>query len=304
MNILIAYDGSKCAKAAIADLSLAGLPRIAHARLITIAEMQPEGIPSTLDPGYATSFMYLPLTPITTENLEALTQIALRDAATVGDEGVPLVEDLFPDWIVESATRSDSPAAGILDEAQQWQADLIVVGSHGRSAVGRAFFGSVSQKIVKYAQTTVRVARGRSDREAGGARILVAFDGSPESQAALNAVASRPWASGTQVHILTVVDAHLARGFPLTAGKDLAGSLQEAGRLAASGLKSLGLEAEPLVRKGDPKREILAEAEHWQADCIFIGTHGLGAAKRFLLGTAASAVISRAHCSVEVVRKS
>jgi nucleotide-binding universal stress UspA family protein len=54
--------------------------------------------------------------------------------------------------------------------------------------------------------------------------------------------------------------------------------------------------------EGDPKRILLYQAEAWDAGCIFIGARGLNHGNRWLLGSATSAVASRAHCSVEIMR--
>lgn len=51
----------------------------------------------------------------------------------------------------------------------------------------------------------------------------------------------------------------------------------------------------------EPKRLLIAEAETWGADCIFVGSRGMGRIDRFLVGSVSSAVAARAHCSVEVV---
>jgi nucleotide-binding universal stress UspA family protein len=57
------------------------------------------------------------------------------------------------------------------------------------------------------------------------------------------------------------------------------------------------------VEQGDPKQLIVANAEEWGAECIFIGaSQGYRALEQLLLGSVATAVVSRAHCSVEVVR--
>ncbi|HEX2491994.1 MAG TPA: universal stress protein [Blastocatellia bacterium] len=55
-----------------------------------------------------------------------------------------------------------------------------------------------------------------------------------------------------------------------------------------------------VVKEEDPKRLLIAEAESWGADCIFVGARGMGRIERFLLGSVSSAVTARAHCSVEV----
>ena len=57
-------------------------------------------------------------------------------------------------------------------------------------------------------------------------------------------------------------------------------------------------------KEEEPKRLLIAEAESWGADCIFVGARGgMGRIDRFLLGSVSSAVAARAHCSVEVARK-
>jgi nucleotide-binding universal stress UspA family protein len=53
---------------------------------------------------------------------------------------------------------------------------------------------------------------------------------------------------------------------------------------------------------GDPKHVLVDEAAHWGADCIFIGSRGLSRWERLLLGSVSTAVATRAHCPVEVVR--
>ena len=52
----------------------------------------------------------------------------------------------------------------------------------------------------------------------------------------------------------------------------------------------------------EPKRLLLSEAESHDADCIFVGARGLSRFERLLLGSVSTAVVTRAHCSVEVVR--
>ncbi|MEW6736845.1 MAG: universal stress protein [Acidobacteriota bacterium] len=58
-----------------------------------------------------------------------------------------------------------------------------------------------------------------------------------------------------------------------------------------------------MIKAGDPKTILLNEAEQLNADCIFIGARGLNRLRRFLLGSVSTAIASRAHCSVEIVRK-
>jgi nucleotide-binding universal stress UspA family protein len=69
-------------------------------------------------------------------------------------------------------------------------------------------------------------------------------------------------------------------------------------------LLKAGLDASSAVTEGDPKRVLVEEARRWGADCIFVGSAGFSKRfERFLLGSVSSAVVTREHCSVEVVRK-
>jgi nucleotide-binding universal stress UspA family protein len=71
---------------------------------------------------------------------------------------------------------------------------------------------------------------------------------------------------------------------------------------SAQRIRSAGLHAEVLIRRGNPADEILKEANTWGADCIFVGARGTRGIERLLLGSVSSAVSTRAHCSVEVIR--
>jgi nucleotide-binding universal stress UspA family protein len=80
-----------------------------------------------------------------------------------------------------------------------------------------------------------------------------------------------------------------------------AGELQ---RGPGAELRAAGLALSTTVEISDPRRLLLDEAEKWGADCIFVGTRGHNRLNHWLLGSVATAVVSRAHCSVEVVRAS
>jgi hypothetical protein len=94
-------------------------------------------------------------------------------------------------WDVKSESGAASPATVIIEKADEWGADLIVVGSHGRTALGQFFFGSVSQKVLHEARRSVRVARGRIEEPGTPVRLIIGFDGSKGAEAAVEAVAAR-----------------------------------------------------------------------------------------------------------------
>lgn len=138
-------------------------------------------------------------------------------------------------------------------------------------------------------------------KEADEMNILVAVDGSEASQAVLREVAVRPWPGGTRLEVLNVVEpAHLwAVSSTVEEAMRLSGELVQR---AAGDLRARGLEASGVSLAGDPKRVVLDRAKETHADFVFVGSQGVSALARFLMGNVASAVVRYAPCSVEIVR--
>ena len=67
-------------------------------------------------------------------------------------------------------------------------------------------------------------------------------------------------------------------------------------------LRDSGLTVVETVIEGNPREAIIAEADAWKADAIFVGARGLGRVQRFLLGSVSSYITRHAHCTVEVSR--
>jgi nucleotide-binding universal stress UspA family protein len=133
------------------------------------------------------------------------------------------------------------------------------------------------------------------------------LDGTPSSKLAVNAVASRAWPVSSEVRLVTVVDANRGN-FILQPKKNSARSMkrdtvEEFMKEAIERLRAAQLSVSTRIEEGDPKHVLIADAEEWGADCIFLGTSAaINLLERFLLGNVATAIVARAHCSVEVVR--
>src|SRR6185369_17441298 len=81
--------------------------------------------------------------------------------------------------------------------------------------------------------------------------------------------------------------------------------LERISKRSADLLRGAKIKVTCVLREGDPKQELCKAAEEWNADCIFVGSAGFSNRfERFVLGSVSAAVAARAHCSVEVVRKS
>jgi nucleotide-binding universal stress UspA family protein len=293
VKILIAYDGSEGAESAIDDLKRAGLPRRAEAIVLTITE---ELFPAPTSIGGVSTTFGKDLLEKEKGSLALARQAQSR------------IQQLFPGWKILVDAGIGSPGSEIIARADEWRPDLIVVGSHGRTALGRMFFGSVSQKVINAAQCSVRVARGRIVEPDVPTRIIVGVDGSDEADAAVEEIASRDWPDGSEVRIVNSAWTIPAASDPGTAVNLAEWIAQETERVnkvvegAAEKLESAGLKVSIVVKEQEPKALLCSEAEELMADCIFVGSRGMGRLDRFLIGSVSMGVAARAHCSVEVVR--
>lgn len=207
-------------------------------------------------------------------------------------------------YAVEPVLEIGRPAELLIAHADQWFADLIVVGSRGLGAAASALLGSVSAHLVDHAPCPVLVARSPE-----ATRMVLAADGTESSMGIPRILGS--WGAafrGLPVEVLSV-SAHEERPTPW--GPAGEGSEEEATDLelhrgiaeqVADEMIELGWSAAALVRAGDPGREIVATGREWGADLIVTGSRGLGTLRRFVLGSVAHDVLLHARSSVLVMR--
>lgn len=282
MRIVVAYDRSPAADEALDTLFRAGLPPDAEALVLSVAEPWP--LPVATDGGL--HFAGPPLTDL--ESAEEAARFA-------GDR---LRRD-FPGWSITTRGMTGSISRGILKTSEEWEADLIVVGSRGRSLPGRSQFGSISQQVATSAHCSVRVARERNVSRNEPIRILLAHDGSSDSDRAFDVLLHRNWPPHTKVWIATAI------GVNATVEDDE----EEHGRMATlhdnlmTRLHEKGLSGSSIVDAMDPRYTILVNARELDVDCIVMGARGLTPFERTLLGSTSASVAARASCSVEIVRK-
>lgn len=145
-------------------------------------------------------------------------------------------------------------------------------------------------------------------------KILLAVDGSPCSDAAVEEVAQRPWPEKSSVKVLTAFEMPTpptpeAWAIPLTYYDDIDVALRkQASTIVDRAIQTLkskldkNIAIDGQMAPGSPRVVILDEAEDWGADLIVVGSHGYRAWERFLLGSVSQSVVSHAKCSVDVVR--
>src|SRR5262245_40526375 len=146
-------------------------------------------------------------------------------------------------------------------------------------------------------------------------KILLATDGSDCSNAAVDAVAERPWPEGSEVKIISAMelpympttetwvlpDSYFNELEAAAKGQAETAVSQAVERIESAGANKLEVTTE--IISGPAKDVILDKAESWGADLIVLGSHGYSGWQRFLLGSVSHAVATHAHCSVEIVRR-
>lgn len=143
-------------------------------------------------------------------------------------------------------------------------------------------------------------------------KVLLAIDGSPDSNAAIEEISRRPWPPDTEIRVLTAeppVDPVLLQGASLTVFEEF--DRQERAKAFErldTAIQTIrrgapGLHVDYTLRAGRPKQVIVDEAEQWGADLIVLGAQGSGVLKRIFLGSVSLAVATAAPCSVEIVRR-
>lgn len=308
MKVLVAYDGSEYANAALVDLERAGIDPRAEVLVMSLADVF---VPAPSDEQVDNAFpAYVP-EGVRLAHRRA--QHKLDQAEDLAKRASEQIKSIFPTWDVRYEAQADSPAWALINKADRWKPELIVMGARGHSVLGgRLILGSISQRVLYEARCSVRIARGPRKDANKPIRILIGMDNSPDSKRAVEEVCNRHWPSGTEVGLLAVVDTVMAitpnPSEPAAMKWIEVGdekhwdTVREIFEPSAQKLRSVGLHAEVLIRRGDPADQIMEEAQTWGADCIFLGAKGARGIERLLLGSVSSAVAARAHCSVEVVR--
>lgn len=281
MKILIAYDGLHPAEWIISDLKRAGLPHKAEVLVLSAANV------------------LVPAPPETPEVLAANAAFEIRKA--------------FPHWKVEAEASGISPLWAIAGRAKKRGIDLVVVGSHDAGPVAKSIYGSLALKVMKELPCSVRIVRRSPEETDSPARIVIGADGSRDCERAVREVSRRDWKPGTSVHLITVMEPSLTSSVMAVSSavgkwvdaKDVDWQLwiHRMIRDFENQLKIKGLTVSSILKEGDPKRILPAEAQAWGADCIFLGALGLSRAEGLRVGAVSESIAAKASCTIEIVRQ-
>jgi nucleotide-binding universal stress UspA family protein len=313
-TILVPLDGSQLAERALPYASVLARGSGAHLVLVRVAHEEPRtDAPESTTLAWATGTE--PLIERTTGR---------GGAAAPEDEGAAprgpadYLEDVaaglaFPQTAL--AVASGPPAAGILGEARDRTADLIVMATHGRSGLGRWLYGSVADDVLRHADRPVLLVPATAPPtppDTGSRRALVALDGSPFAEAALGPAQDLARALGAGLVLLRVVEPPGA-AFGGALGEvpsDPTGELAAArayldavpGRLPAPPESGAGAAPAGRALAGAPAQTIAAVAGEEAVSAIAMATHGRSGLARAVLGSVATEVLHRTSVPVLLVR--
>jgi nucleotide-binding universal stress UspA family protein len=147
MKIILAIDESKFSQAAIQSVLHTARPQETEVRVLHVLEpifVPPEAQTWTSLPVYA---------EMTEQRRQHATELVKRAADSLKAAGFKVCSYAVEDGV---------PKLTIVDEAKEWGADLIVLGSHGRTGLGRLLLGSVSESVARHAACSVEIVRPRA----------------------------------------------------------------------------------------------------------------------------------------------
>jgi nucleotide-binding universal stress UspA family protein len=226
------------------------------------------------------------------------------DGRQVLEQAVKIAEDAVKaaKKITITAELKCSPPVPTLVELSE-DAEMIVVGSNGRGAVGRVLLGSVSSGVVRHAKCPVAVVRDEdpSMPHPLEAPVLVGIDCSPTSELALAIAFDEASRRGVQLTAFHAWSDAAVYQIPWLDWKSEAErSLAE--YLAGWQERYPDVKVFKLLAFDHPGRALIEESE--SAQLVVVGSHGRGGIVRTLLGSVSNAVVHAARTPVIVARPS
>jgi nucleotide-binding universal stress UspA family protein len=327
MRVLVPYDGTAAAEKALLALRGAGVGPADEIQIVvtdiflpgSAAEFSEESRRRRLTLKRSGSCSFSPALGRWEEEQFLSRELRLR------------LSEIFPGWNIQIGMLPGFSlvSSEILERAERWNADLIVLGAPeaGQAAAG---YRSGVWRVAAEAACSVHFARGAKlfERNAPATdsprRILIVLDGSKADEAAVKAVAERNWPAGTELRMVSAAEGLTAdkTAFYLTDGEKKTSPsknpkparfvLTEDGKFDLKALndflKRANSEPAPeIAENGAVRFSLIDEIHDWKADCVFIGGDINSDAKgsplrRPLISGSAEFLLRRSACSVEIVR--
>jgi nucleotide-binding universal stress UspA family protein len=199
----------------------------------------------------------------------------------------------------------------LLQTAEEWKADLIVLGARGLSGVERALLGSVSLSIAREAHCAVMIVKGAAQALQ---RVVVGLDGSEHSRHALSFTTSLPLEADTELLLVGVAEkTHLPRSAPSLVADQLRAFAAEVDEEEKTRKHQILVDAEKAINRkgrvqlrsvvGNPPDEIVAAAKTTGAQLVVLGSRGIGRLQRLVLGSVSESVLLQSECTVMITKR-
>lgn len=282
-NLLVPVDGSDGAAGILHHAAEIAQSSDAQVQLVHVADTTQDSV-----------------TVVEADVVDALVQrgeeIVDEAAKTMNTHGVAAGTDVV----------QGNPAPTIVEYADRYHHDLIVIPTHGREGLSRHLLGSVTEKVVRLSSVPVLASRMKSDEqlEYPYDDILIPTDGSPGASHAVDHGLSLASRLDATVHALSVVDDTLPG---LDIGTTVTGEADE--EQASAAVDDLISDAEERgltdtvrhIEHGSPAEEILECIESNDIDAVVMGTTGRRGTDRILLGSVAEKTVRTAPVPVITV---
>lgn len=240
------------------------------------------------------------VTLVDTQVVDAL----VRQGETVVGEAGETLDSLGVDYGTDVV--QGNPASTIVEYAENYDYDLVVMPTHARQGLSRRILGSVTEKVVRLSSRPVLTARIEDTEglQFPYDSILVPTDGSRSAARAAEHGLELAAATDATLHVLSVVD-------DTSLGPDVRSMLSgdEYEKAAADAIERVVEQAAERgisdvvehVEHGTPSEEITAAIDEFDVDAVVMGTTGKGGVDRILLGSVAEKTVRNAPVPVITV---
>jgi nucleotide-binding universal stress UspA family protein len=292
LRVLIPYDGSETAEATLKDLGKAALPPELDA-LITVTQVCLPSSPYEITRAVSARRLKL-LTSGLSSYVPALQEHEEQRVLCL--EAERKLRSMFPEGRVKTEAIQDTAAMAqaILERANRWGAELIILGSKTSPSSQISDHAGPALRVAQDAHCSVRIAQASERKTDAAIQIVICVDENPSSHDVIYAVGERIWPTGTIANIVMTRKPgprHITRE----------GEVAQVLDAWADTLRAKGLEVSTAIEDGQPEEVLLRKSLESSVGCVFVDPHH-GDVDASGLSAGVKALILGAQCSVEVVR--
>ncbi|MBZ0188520.1 MAG: universal stress protein [Candidatus Obscuribacterales bacterium] len=296
MKILIATDESKFSKNALDFVGRCPWPEKAEFLILNVNEID-KGILMELQSDHPTT-------------LKEFQQQVYGDSKKLISAEVDALKEKLPDHPIDGRTEIGSARECILKAIEDWQPEVLIMGSHGRTGVKKFLLGSVAESVLAQAPCTVVIVKDEIESDQiEESRVLVALENEQCSKVLADFIKEFPLKKTTHCKVVHVVLPVLVNSLmsllPAALTANIAEDRWRKGREYTENFSETvrqtwnAADIEPLVVEGDAKLEILDIVEKWKPHVVLLGSHkkkGLST-----LGSVSKAIVAHSPCSAAVI---